>query len=146
MWDGRFLPFSIAIAIFRQLACLMEETGILGSNCRPADKFNHIHLYWVSKLCTNKSLFLILIAACLAENLQIPIIQSLNRPRIDTTIQCIWIKHVNHYTTDVIIESDLYLEVTSGAKKKWSFKTDEYLNEVQFRWIFLWQDKTKVAF
>jgi hypothetical protein len=36
-------------------------------------------------------------------------------------------------TTDVIIESDLYLEVTSGAKKKWSFKTGEYLNEVQFR-------------
>ena len=122
MWDGCFLPFSTATVIFKQLACLIEETGILESNCRPADKFNHIHLYWVSTLCANKSLFLIVIAACLAEKLQIPILQSSNRPRIDATIQCIWIKHAKHYTTDVVIESNLYLEVTSGAKKKWSFK------------------------
>ena len=39
------------------------------------------------------------------------------------------------------VQSNLYLEVTFRTKKKWPYKTGDFLKEVQFIWIFLWQDK-----
>ena len=39
------------------------------------------------------------------------------------------------------IQSNLYLEVIFGKKKKWPYKTGDLLKEVQFIWNFLSQDK-----
>jgi len=32
------------------------------------------------------------------------------------------------------------------TKKRWPYKTGDLLKQVQFIWIFLWQDKKKVTF
>ena len=37
----------------------------------------------------------------------------------------------------------LYSQICIKTKKTWSYKTGDFLKVVQFRWIFLWQDKKK---
>jgi hypothetical protein len=41
------------------------------------------------------------------------------------------------------VQSNLYLEVTFGTKKKWSYKTGEFLKDVQLTWNFLGQGKKR---
>ena len=43
------------------------------------------------------------------------------------------------------IQSILYEEVTFGTNNKWPYKTDVLLNQVQFIWHFLWQDKKEMT-
>ena len=40
----------------------------------------------------------------------------------------------------------LFSKENTGKPKKWSYKTGDLFKEVQFIWIFLWQDKTNVIF
>ena len=44
------------------------------------------------------------------------------------------------------MQSNLYQEVTFRTNKKWPYKTGDLVNEVQFLWNFLWQDKKMVTF
>ena len=50
------------------------------------------------------------------------------------------------YTPNMyIVQLNLNYEVTFGRKKKWPYKKGDLLNEVQFLWMFLWQDKKKMT-
>jgi len=44
------------------------------------------------------------------------------------------------------IQSNLYLNITFGTKKKWPNKTGGLSKEVQFIWNCLWQNSKKVTF